>query len=72
MNVRRAAATAATALAALITGGLLLASGRTASAQDRPVRTAAPAPGMVRMHGLMTQQNPGMARVRQLMAYVPR
>ena len=33
---------------------------------------AAPAPGMVRMHGLMTQQNPSMARVRQLMTYVPR
>ncbi len=53
MNTRRTAATAATALAALTTGGLLLASAGTASSQDQPDRAPVP-PGMAWMHQLMT------------------
>ncbi len=63
MNARRTATTAATVLAALTAGGLLVAPAATASAQDR---SPAPVPGMDRMHQQMTDQNPGMARMHEL------
>ena len=72
MNTRRTATTAATALAALTTGGLLLAFAATASAQDRPDRSTAPVPGMAQMHQQMTEQDPGMARMHQLVTDGPR
>lgn len=76
MTARR---TAATVLATLAAGAVLLASAGTASAQDRPDRGTAPGTagmhqqrngpgqGMARMHELHVEQNPGMARMHQLM-----
>lgn len=68
MMTRRTVTAAATALAALTTGALFLASASTASAQDRPDRGTAPVPGMARMHQQMTEQDPGMARMHELHA----
>ncbi len=67
MNTRRTAATAAMALAALTTGGLLLAPAGTASALSQPDQAPGPVPGMARMHQQMTEQDPGMARMHELM-----
>lgn len=83
MTARR---TAATALAALTAGAVLLASAGTAAAQDRPDRGTAPLPGtagmhqqmngpgqgMARMHQRHVEQNPGMARMHQQMTDGPR
>ena len=66
MSTRRTATTAATALAALTAGGLLLASAATVSAQDRPDRAPTPVPGMSRMHQQMTEQDPGMTQMHEL------
>ncbi len=65
MRARRTAA-AATALAALTAGTVLLASAGTAAAQHRPERGTGPVPGMTQMHQQVTQQYPGMARMHEL------
>jgi len=66
MKVQRTTATVAL-LAALATGGVLLTSAGTASAQDPAHRAPRPVPGMARMDELMTAGNPGMVRMHQLM-----
>ncbi len=69
MNPRRHARTiTAVALAAVATAGALLATGATASAQDRLDGLARLGPGTTGMHDRMTRQGPGMTGMHQHMS----